>query len=279
MDGGNLKNRVCYREAVEKAGLVRLVKFAAGEKGKIEMSENRLLFIIEGKLRYDMCFVRNKMLGYGFAINLPEGSSFEFYTETDVKFVMLKIMPPFEFCPCFSFDKLLSNNSRSKGLDFHLAIKKEIWEYLNPLILRVEDGISCDYFWEIKIKELLFLLKQCYTEDELQSLFCHFRTHDLPFAENVKKSYKNYDSITELAESMNFSLKGFEKRFKKVFGLTPRQWITKQRLEEIRHELVYGTKNLKTIAHEQGFVGTPQLNDFCKKHFKKTPGKIRQQGI
>ena len=69
----------------------------------------------------------------------------------------------------------------------------------------------------------------------------------------------------------------FGVKFKEVFGTSPYQWMMSRKSEQIYHKLVYGSESLREISEEFRFGSVQHFNDFCKKRFGMTPGKLRSQ--
>ena len=75
----------------------------------------------------------------------------------------------------------------------------------------------------------------------------------------------------------HYSLSGFQKRFKKVFGVSAYHWMKDVRSKSIYHQINSTEKSFKEISDEYGFSSPSHFNDFCKVHFGTTPGRIRRK--
>jgi AraC-like DNA-binding protein len=80
-----------------------------------------------------------------------------------------------------------------------------------------------------------------------------------------------------LAKKVNYSISGFEKRFKRVFDMSPYQWIQAQRAQAIYHEIHCSSKTFAELGYDFGFSSPSHFSNFCKQMFKETPGRLRKK--
>jgi len=62
-------------------------------------------------------------------------------------------------------------------------------------------------------------------------------------------------------------------------GCSPQAYITQRRLALAQKMLVQTRLPLDAIAQDTGFSDASSLSRACKRHFQKTPGQIRKQGM
>lgn len=96
------------------------------------------------------------------------------------------------------------------------------------------------------------------------------------FADRVAAALPEAKSVEALARECGCALNTFERRFKEVFGETPRNWLAKQKARRIRSLLVGTDMTFREIASDCGFVSDNYFWDFCKKHLGDTPARIRE---
>lgn len=82
--------------------------------------------------------------------------------------------------------------------------------------------------------------------------------------------------VKELVRRCNMSYATFNRKFKEIFGINAGNWIEEQRKEDIKYLLRLSNLTLAEIASKTGFTSTSTFNDFCMKHFKLPPGKLRE---
>ena len=76
---------------------------------------------------------------------------------------------------------------------------------------------------------------------------------------------------------MNYTVSGFEKRFKRVFGVSPYKWMNNQKAKMIFQQVRTTDLTLKEISANFGFTSLSRFNDFCKTNLGKPPGDIREK--
>ncbi len=138
---------------------------------------------------------------------------------------------------------------------------------------------SCAQYLEIKIKELIYIMAVEYTEEERLKFFDPLITNDLIFTDFIHKTYDKVKTIKELAELSYYSLSGFEKRFRRVFGKSASQWIKEKKVTDIYVEIRKGEKTFKELSAEYDFSSPSHFSYFCKTQLGNTPSKLRTIGI
>ncbi|MCC8133450.1 MAG: AraC family transcriptional regulator [Tannerellaceae bacterium] len=130
---------------------------------------------------------------------------------------------------------------------------------------------------QIKISELFYFFFYSYSPDSLAHFFAPVIFPDYVFPRFVLENYMSVKTVEELARLSHYSFSGFQKQFRKVFGIAPYQWMLMKKTEKVYYEIHKTSKPLKVIAEETGFAGLSQLSDFCRKRFGKSPTAIRKK--
>jgi len=141
----------------------------------------------------------------------------------------------------------------------------------------INDGIKSIRFFELKIQEFFFLVQEYYTKSQIASFLTPIYSNDFIFSNNIFKSIGKIRTVKGLANAFDYSLSGFEKKFKRVFKVSPYRWMQEQRAKKIYHEVAYGPKTFTLISEEYGFSSPAHFNDFCKQFFGGTPGYLRKK--
>jgi len=158
---------------------------------------------------------------------------------------------------------------------FHLGVNEVMEKYLDILILCYGAGLRCRYYHEGKIRELMYIFRAFYPKQDLRRFFAPALAIDARFSQLVMSSYSRYGNLAEIASSMNYTVSGFEKKFRKVFGCSPYNWMVRQKAQEAWHWVNTSDMNLKEIADKFGFSSSSSFGKFFRQHFGVTPGQAR----
>jgi AraC-like DNA-binding protein len=89
-----------------------------------------------------------------------------------------------------------------------------------------------------------------------------------PAVEHVLENYGEPIAIAELAALANLSVSRFQREFRRLFGMTPRDYILEVRLQAARRALDQTTESLGSIALRCGFCD----QSYFVKRFKSATG-------
>jgi AraC-like DNA-binding protein len=271
----------CFNYSAGNKTLIDLVNVKYGEYVEFCPQVNIIVFILEGKFNFS----------YGSYLNVagkakdifihPAGLNCKVVAESDVTIMYMQMNTDLSFCDHFSFEMLLQENADEKEDSepyLHmLEANARVEHFLNGLADYITDGLRCSYLMEMKIKEVLYLLRAYYTKEELKLFFKPILNNDLTFSMRVNNLYNSNISVQELSKSLNYSLSGFEKKFKRVFGTTANKWLQMKRAQSIYHDINCSTKTFSELAYEYNFSSPAHFNTFCRKQFNITPGNLRKR--
>jgi len=274
----------CFNYSRDKEmPLLEIRHYKGGTVYQIVTKSNEIVVVLTGTLCFSFGKTFSRQVAEKSIIILPvkHNCMIEMIEDTTLIIFRLDIAP--SFCDHFSFETLHREKQRSKGKekkDTHiLHANNVIISYLNHLIVILNDGLYCSYLLEIKLREFLYILRYYYSMEELKAFFAPILSNDFKFLTLVRKNYEPTLTISDLAKRTHYSISGFEKRFKRVFGVSPSQWIQSQKAQAIYHEINCSTKTFAELGYEFGFSSPSHFNNFCKKMFNETPGNIRKKTI
>lgn len=269
----------CYNYEKGDRPAIDPIHLEANDKYDIDILENKIIIIRSGHITYSFGSHLNQILTTGNMIIIPAGFRFTSKALDATDILIFRIRTHVELCERFALEQLLAEKDENEKFDKVgvLNSNKVVTQYVENLIDHITAGLRCFYFYEIKIKELLFLLRGYYPKKELLHFFYPLLSNDLSFSNFILQNYHQVRTVKELAELTNYSLSGFEKHFKKVFGVSASQWMRNQRAKIVYHDINNGNKTFKEISYHHGFTSPAHFNDFCKLHFGATPGQIRKR--
>lgn len=236
------------------------------------------MLVMSGALRLSGNGLTSIRLENGDMILLPVGHKYIVAAEEKSRYLVCKVPTGIELCEKYSMNQLYDEKHKIKkrGEFTTLKMNQRVWGFVDNVVDCISDGLKCVKYMRIKITELMFMLRAYYAKEALADFFYPILNKDMEFANIVFSNWQNVKNKTELAALANLSPSRFGVKFKDVFGVSPYQWLINQRSERIYYELVYTNHSLKEISEMFKFGSVQHFNDFCKKQFGKTPGRIRE---
>lgn len=244
-----------------------------------------IVFLLEGETSYSAGIFNNLKIRKRQGIFLLPGYHFSFDTKYGAQLLILRLSQKIQFCECYLLETLANQNLK-KGLGEIrteqvrpplLWMREEIDSYVAGLLLIINHGLRCKLYFELKIKELFYLLRTFYTKEELAIFFGDVMSYESSFSYYIWHNYHRYLTVMEMAKGMNIALSSFEKRFKKVFGLSPYRWMNEQRAKKIFNALCTEEMPIKEMCMHFGFASKTAFNSFCKKKLGDAPAEIRKK--
>ena len=274
----NQKHFFCYYYDRKELHLLKYIESSKREYNEYQINKNCIFFVLKGTISISFEKNVNKLVEENNMFLLPAGAKITTKTiEEKTTLLLLYLSPSFSFYDYFLLG-IFSAELKKRREDYNihlLEINKYIKEYLLSFLPCWNDGLQCCFFYELKIKELLFLLHSYTPEEDLISFFTPVLNTDMAFYVLIQEKYKSAKTTKELARLTNYSINGFEKRFKKVFGMSSHKWGKRQLANELYHEICCSKKTFMEISYVFNFSSSAHLSNFCKSVFGLTPKAIR----
>ena len=157
-----------------------------------------------------------------------------------------------------------------------LEIHELLWKHIEAIIPAISDYEWCDYWYLIKIEELLIYMRKLYSLEQLQLIFSPIVGTAGNFRSCVFRYYNKVNSLEEFANLANMSTVTFNRKFKKYFGVSTSVWLKERKKEQVLRELKLSSKSISEISFELGFSSPSYFTLFCRKNFGATPGQLRK---
>lgn len=247
---------------------------------------HKIVIILKGSFHFILG--RNaigEVLQAGHMLFLAAGTSACFKGNSfESELLVIRIINKIHFCETYRLEHLWQQvnkpDSQTEVLRQDssrlLEVNTEMANYLFSLVGLLRSGFRCQNYLSIKITEFFYILRCFYSKEDLFHFFRSLLSSDMMFSQQVMEHYSKCHNATELAKVLNYSVSGFEKRFKKVFNDTPYHWMMSQRAYDIHADIIEGEMNFKQISDKYGFSSPSVMNDFVKQMFDMTPGQIRK---
>ena len=110
--------------------------------------------------------------------------------------------------------------------------------------------------------ELFLLFRGFYRKEELAYLFHPIVGKSLDFRSLILENYLKVDQVDGLAKIAGMGRTNFNNKFKEEFGISPHQWLLKQKAKHVR---LYK------------FNSATHFTRFCKQQFGCTPSELLRQ--
>lgn len=268
----------CYLHDNQEDSIIVHFKKTKGETFLFNKIHNQIVFLLEGKINYSFEYQVNNIFEKGTFLMFPRGYKCTIDIVEDSNIIMISMHNEISFCRHFPLEILceLKKNSVPKNSAFPLTINKTISTCLNTIVESISNGLKCEYFHEIKQRELLFYLRIYYSKKDLAAFFAPILNNDVHFSRLVYKNYESAKSIKNLAALTHYSVSGFKKRFMKIFGVPPHCWIEKEKAKKIYYEINCTQRTFKEISIEYDFSSTAHFDKFCKRVYGMSPGVLRK---
>ncbi|MBB3699437.1 helix-turn-helix domain-containing protein [Flammeovirga yaeyamensis] len=173
---------------------------------------------------------------------------------------------------------LLKNNS---NWVFFEHITYEMEQCIRELFALQSERIGKYGFSSAKILELItHFFTQFYTHRTGQKKFdlTQKETEDIFNIKTILVSDLMYPpTIESLSQELGVSIPKLRKDFKNVFGLSPHQFIIRERLHEARRKVIQTKESMTEISDLLGFTDSSHFTKLYKKEFGITPLTERKQ--
>ena len=171
------------------------------------------------------------------------------------------------------------------GIDlsyFHLVNNQELSETIHRFI-RIgikECSKEKDVIASLALKELLIRLTQTQAREMLERTYKEQsgRNRLAHLVEFVKTNIRENLHLETLASQACMSKAHFVRTFKQELGLTPMDFVLKERLKMAKMYLATGGVQIQEVSHLVGFTSTAYFIRAFKKEFQMTPKVFQTAG-
>lgn len=266
----------CLNHEKGKNVTLEIFDIPQGQFVERKLLETEIVFILKGKFALSYAKLLNTKIAADNIMLFPPGSQVKIYALEKTNLIIFRVRGILQLCECVSLQHLYTSNNKDYKEDFHmLAINYRISKFIELLMECVNDGLKCSYYYEIKMKELFFLLRAYYSKEELAKFFSPLLSHNAQFMNLMYQNFRNVKTVQELADISLYSESGFKKQFYKVFGTSASEWMRNQKASLILHDLNCSELSIKELADKYNFSSVSSFSTFCQNKLGLPPGQIR----
>lgn len=243
------------------------------------VANSLIAFLMKGKIIANCGSYTNIEISEGELFFIPNNSYVSGFVVEEAQLITVVFDTSMNLCSRFSLENLVSQvKMETIEYDFTiLPIRPRLLSFLFLLEQCLSDGLGCIHYHNSKRNELMLMLRAYYTKDELAHLFHPALSVDLDIKDFALSNYNKVKDVKEFASLAKMSPVTFNRRFKKVFGVSAAQWLEKQKSKDILQEIEQTNKTFAEIADSFNFSSPAYFVTFCKRHFSKTPKELREE--
>lgn len=270
------ENFLCCNYEKGKNVTLEILEVPQGQYIERKLLDTEIVMILDGKFALSYAKLLNVKIGAGHIMLFPPGSQVKAYALEETNLIIFRVRGILQLCECTSLQHLYAGSNKYFKEEFHiLTIHERIYQFIELMRECVDDGLKCNYYFEIKIKEFFFLLRAYYDKKELAHFFSPLLSHNAQFMNLMYQNFRNVKTVQELADISLYSESGFKKQFYKVFGTSASDWMRNQKASLIFHDLNCSELSFKELADKYNFASVSSFSTFCQSKFGLPPGQIR----
>lgn len=263
----------CARSTKEKFSYVECKK---GEFFEFQSMESyTLMFILSGKVLLSCNEFMNVPFHAEEMCLLPISAQCVWKALEDTTGIILSGDLELSFCDQLSFQANANKWLNVTNQFDRLAIRSPVFNFLNTVKGYLNMNLKCPMVYQLKQSELSLLFKLCYSQEELINFFLPVIRHNQEFEQFIMKNYLNIKGVKEFINLSGMRASTFNRKFKTHFGMSPYQWMIKQKAKHILHELNTRNKTIGDIMRKFEFSDASHFNRYCKAMFGRSPSEIR----
>jgi AraC-like DNA-binding protein len=245
-------------------------------------SQIRLAFVRKGSCF--ISFAKNLYvpLNVGNVILIPPQNKCLLNVTTSIQLMIFYLTVDLNFCNALPFETLKEienkiDKTTLKDGSIVLKINEIISNYLKHIKQCLMGGIKNAEFFQMKQSELFYYFRKFYSKEELYYFFKPVLTNDIAFSKACYEICGKINSIKDMAEKLDYSMSGFKKRFKEVFGIPAYKWICQEKSKKLFHEITCGHKTMTQLSRDFNFSSPAHLTNFCTRVFGDKPSNLRSR--
>jgi AraC-like DNA-binding protein len=239
-----------------------------------------LFFIMEGRVEVCSGFVSRRKIKKGFFFLIPPEAQYSIRLPKDGKMIVFRLEEDvlLKYISKDAYEIYKKKDFKHEVCDV-LTIHTDlnVNNLLKDYMSAIDRGLYSGDYSLCKTEELLILLKNGYSEELLAWLFQPVFKGRIIFKSIILQNRNKLFTVEEFAAVTHLNRNTFRLRFKEIFGMTPVEWIQRERATSIFRELTETEKPILSVMTDYGFSNFPNFVRFCRMHLKSPPGLVRKE--
>lgn len=264
--------------ADEASASVDVWKLGQNQSYEFIADEHKILLVISGSFICSLQGYADEYIGTHQMVFVSMSSRCRIRTEEGTCLISMQPGTVLDFCNYQVYSQIQYPISpKLEDKPFVLKFTPLMMSYVVSLKWFLQLGVKDPLHIHIKAREFFHLMSMSYSLGERIQFFHALVFSERKFSDFIYKNYRRVTSIRELAILSCYSLSGFEKRFRRVFGIPASRWIASRKAADIDQEIRSNKKTIKEISFEYGFSSVSHFHKFCKAKLGLSPGYMRKQ--
>lgn len=185
--------------------------------------QNCMIFLLKGVLMINSQEYAGTTLNEGQFILQAIGSKIEMLAMTDIELVVYRFNQPYYVCG--DRYKNIIEKAEAPLIYSPLNIVRPLRNYLENIVVYMNDGLICKELMELKQKELNLILNCYYSMHDLYTLYAPISSYTSGFHYFVMQNYSKVKTVEDLAHLGGYSITTFRRMFKNMFNEPAYEWI------------------------------------------------------
>jgi hypothetical protein len=166
----------CYNYDSSERPIYEIKAITQNSTWAFYAGQHKLIFLMEGKVQAEVGILEKKEMGKGVFWFISTGQPVKIKAVANALLLVMRFNSRIVFCDCYVLEQLYSEwRQKDETVDERQlhpgVISPSLWHCLRGLYNTTFDGIRCRSFFEIKVKEVCFLLRAYYSKEELYRIF------------------------------------------------------------------------------------------------------------
>ncbi|WP_163319174.1 AraC family transcriptional regulator [Dysgonomonas sp. 520] len=260
-------------------GKMRPIEFIAvdiGQEYDLGQNKNSIIMVVHGSANILSTIYQNSKIKTKDMFFLPSDCDAKIESAEKCLLICINLTDELNMFFYLCSNKLQSDVAHKNSIEV-LTMNDMVFSYALSLQSYRIKNINDNYLWHLKVKELDYLLKISCSQEELQAFLRMDWSNDFLFSEQVHTYLPEVRSVRQLAEKMNYSYSGFNKRFRRVFNMSAYNWVRNHKAKQVYQDICQTNKSLKEISTNYNFATLSHFNEFCHKNLGCSPSEIRRK--
>ncbi|HHM02997.1 MAG TPA: AraC family transcriptional regulator [Caldithrix abyssi] len=150
-------------------------------------------------------------------------------------------------------------------------------DYLNRFAESLLHAPEDEDFLRLKLEELLQYLRRRFPQQLSLFLRQTISPEESLLRDIVNRNVLSGLSVEELAFLCHMSVATFRRHFSRIYGISPREWLKRERMKLAARALAGEGKSPSQIYGKLGFANPSAFGRAFRRHFGQTPGEYRRR--